>query len=139
MTLSADTSTIADAGANVTGVSSSFDHDKIPSSILAAQLPALLHFPAGGVREQSTFGHGMWQIRHNVRVRLCYTPAASGRLEDNIAGIVTMIDNYMAEMQDSTLPTNFQFDNYGEPGTFDFAGVGYHGCDFLVSFVEYIT
>jgi len=139
MSLTSLISTIATAGGNVTGITSSFDADDTPDVLDTAALPALLHFSIGGLREEGTFGRGMWGIRHRIRVRLVYSPAAEGRLEDNIGGIITTIDNYISEMRaDSTLDDCYDFVQYGEPGTFEFAGVGFHGVDFICSVLEHV-
>lgn len=137
MTLAAFVSAIATAGGNVTGITTSYDQDDTPDQLHPAQCPALLHFPLGGAREEETFGRHTWGIRHRVRVLLIYKAAATGRLEDNLAGIVTRIDSYISEMRaDSTIPEFLRFDEYGEPGNFEFGGVKCHGCAFIVSALD---
>jgi len=138
MSLASHISTIASAGGDVTGITSSFDQDDTPDSLQSAQTPALLHFPAGGLLEEETFGRGMWGIRHNVRVVLLYAAKGQKRLEDNIGAITTRINSYISEMRaDTTLPECFRFENYSEPGTLEFAGIEYHGCTFTVSVLEH--
>ena len=138
MTLASHISTIATAGGNVTGITTSYDQDDTPGSLSGAQLPALLHFPAGGVREEETFGRRMWGIRHRVKVQLFYQAAGSGRIEDNLGGIVTIINAYISEMRaDTTLPECLTFEQYGEPGVFLFNDIKFHGAEFVVSVLEH--
>jgi hypothetical protein len=137
MTLAGNITTISTAGGNVTGITTSYDQDDTPESLQSAQCPALLHFPMGAAREEQTFGNHTWGIRHRIRVVLIYKASAQGRLEDNLGGIVTLIDSYISEMRaDSTIPAFFRFDEYGEPGNIEFGGVKCHGCEFIVSVLD---
>jgi len=142
MALATIIANLTTVGAAVSGITSSFDADDTPDGLSNAEVPALLHFAAGGGNVRETFGGKMWRFRHRIRVLLAYKAAAGGRLEDSIGGIVGLVDSYVAAVRAAdTLSAACEdawVSSYGEPGSFEFAGVGWHGVEFVVEAEEYV-
>lgn len=142
MSLAAIISNLATRGGTVSGITSSFDQDDTPEELQDAELPALLHFPGGGVNTRETHGGSFWAFAHTIRVPLYYKPAAEGRLEDNLGGVVDLIDSYMASIRSYDTAGGECVDvvvtRYGEPGELKFAEVGYVGTIFTLEATEYV-
>jgi len=142
MSLTTAIANLATKGGTVSGITTSFDQDDIPDSLSNASLPALLHLPGGGTNTREAFDNNFWTFVHTVRVILLYKAAASGRLEDNLAGIVTLIDSYITAIRaDDTLSgavVDAVVTAYAEPGVLEFADIPYHGVEFTVTVTEYV-
>ena len=125
----------------MTGITTSFDLDDTPEKLNRAELPALIHLPGGGENVRQSFDNNFWTFVHTVRVVLFYKPESTGRLEENLPGIVDIIDAYVTSFRAyNTLGgevTDAVVESYGAPGVFEFGGIAYHGVEFTLGVTSY--
>ena len=141
MSLSAIISALVAIDATVTGVKNSYDIDSMPTSLTQAKLPALIHLPEGGAGNVMTFQDGVWELNHRIRVQIIYTAVGQSTMSTNLSGLVTLLDAYIAKLQDygdiSGTCDAAHIISYTPIGTVPYGNVDYLGMEVIVQATEY--